>query len=327
MARSFLKQAGVIVVLLASGQAPGDETLKERLFHEGAHEWQILDEMGSKLEGTFTVQMSYEGVNKPSTTTRYRVAINGTMLKAVVIDEGAEARERGWAVNKDYLFAVGRAQGATDYGIQFLEPTRTLDAATTERVKAMAAEIKDGLHAPWFLLGRSLSDWLKEPGFKIQTVEPAEDIKLVRVGFEYHKTPNDPREWIAPGFFVVDPANHWTLRSYQARMWWGEIEAGLDYGEPVDSLPVVRKRSERWTGKDKTVMQKTLQIESIARKDVQEDQFRLPAFGLPEPNFQGEVGNRQLVLIGLAILCGVLAWAVRRRPRPASPARESPGDS
>lgn len=309
---------GLLLVLSPAG---ADEALKRRFLDEAPGAWAAYLGSADTLEGTFLEEETYKGVNKPPTSRRATLTVRGPLVKAVQIDNGDEGREKAGAINDRYMFVVGRARGATDYGIAFLEPMgATLTPEARGVVEGTSEEVKNSLYAPVYLLGQPLATWIRDPAFHVQSVE-AEDMEgLVRVEFEYRKRPDDPtekEERIAPGSLVLDPANHWSLRAYRAGKWWGVIEGTLEYGPPVDGLLSVRRRTERLLGNDKTSVERTFLTSTLTRRAAAPEEFTLTAFGLPEPNPRAGLLETRLWLIGLGLLFGLAAIAMRRRGRAA----------
>jgi hypothetical protein len=319
-----------LISLLVPHQAVADEALKRRLLEEALRAWAAYQDSADMLEGTFLEEETYKGVNKPPTGRRATLVVRGPLVKAVQVDLGDEGREKAGAINDRYIFVVSRAKGATDYGLAFLEPIgETPTPEVRKVVEGTIEEIKNSLYAPVYLLGQPLATWLRDPAFHVKSVEPEGPEGLVRVDFEYRKKPDDPtekEERIAPGSLVLDPASHWSLRSYRAGKWWGQIEGTLEYGPPVDGLLFVRQRTERLLGNDKTSMERIVRTETLSRRAASTDEFTLTAFGLPEPNPRAGLLEARLWLIGLAVLFGLAALALRRRGRGrrAAPAGDHP---
>lgn len=121
------------------------------------------------------------------------------------------------------------------------------------------------------------------------------------------------------GFIVFDPANNWAVRSFQFATPEGFRVACVNTFTEPDREGVRRIASMRYnTFAAHGTVSHEIDYESTKTGPATPEQFRLAAFGLPDP--LGPLPRRfptAFVLAAGAVACGVVAFWFRRRARTA----------
>jgi hypothetical protein len=134
---------------------------------------------------------------------------------------------------------------------------------------------------------------IESPDFVLQSVETVESEgePLVRVEFDY--VPDDPfLTRVRGGFVLLDPNRYWLIREVRTKGDWGggsvgEIIIYQEFDSSLDELPLPTHRQEHWIG----ITEEGESAHHVAetwcegwkRSSEDEADFRLTAFGLPEP--------------------------------------------
>jgi hypothetical protein len=131
------------------------------------------------------------------------------------------------------------------------------------------------------------------------------------------RTPLLNRPFETKGSIVFDPANNWSVRSYQNVTPDGFRTASVNtFAEPGrDGVrPIASMRYETWAPHGSVLHEIT--YESTKSGAAPAERFRLADFGLPDP--LGPLPSRfptALVLAAAAVVCGLIALWFRRRIR------------
>lgn len=312
-----------------SGPARCDDALHQRLLAEAFPAWAELERAGTQMEGTYTLREEFRSpkINKPPTFKHCTIAINGELGK-VSCDLGETSPpQQVSAINPNYVFQIARKKSSSDFRVNFLEPgAGEGDSTRRQMIKDMVKNLKNDIYCAWYLWTDPVGDLLKDPGTVIKAVEPVarEGRHLVRVRYEWSPKSGDKvKGGLRDGEIILDPAARWTIQQYKVSKFWGKIEATLSYGDPVDGLPFVREKTEVWSNDEGDARTRTLRFESLAKKKVPESEFKLSAYGLPEPNFDSRFNASFFYwYFALSVILGVLAvllWRKRAKsPEPAA---------
>jgi|GEM_PF-6968424 len=302
---------------LATGHAEGDDQLKQRFLSEAPAKWADLERLSEHVEGVYTEKVSSTVPGKPPEFVRSKFTVNGKNVKAE-IELGEKATNvRVESSNPKYFFKLARPQFSPEYAIEFLERADSSpDPEFRKDANHAVREHVSRIFCSWYLLGRPISDWVKDPAFKIENVESVENEghDLVRVVFEY--SPKDKPEvqrLLSGSALVFDPGGYWSIREIKVKRNWGTVATKLSYGDTADGFPYV-KASDEVLDDGKNQLSTTLTFEKFERKEVPESAFTLTAYNLPEPDFNG--GYRSTTFywyLAFAVILGFVTTLLMRK--------------
>jgi hypothetical protein len=293
---------------------------KERLREDAPKDWAALKEMGSHLRCTYTIDTTFTGVKRPAIQQRCVAAIDGEKVK---VETKLNDKEQVDCTNSDYMFSISRKSGASSFALDYVEPKGGHDNLFHNSIEKMKMAVFDDVNSSWYMNGRSLDEWFGKPGFRVvgaDQVSRAGEI-LVEVRFDYTDPGTDRKQDIANGRLLLDPNRKWTIREFQVEMWWGTVKTTITYDGDSDGFPRVLEKKTISLGNDKTTMTTDVRFGGLERGQVPESDFRMTAFGLPEPRFSTSLaGMTALWFLFTAVLLAFAAHLVRRRLSQANPA-------
>lgn len=113
-----------------------------------------------------------------------------------------------------------------------------------------------------------------------------------------------------PGEFIFSEPNGWVLKSYTRGLSYGSLK----YRGVRDGVGIL-EGMETWVEEEpgQKAMQEVWTVKSLDLTPPSDDQFRLTAFGLPEPQIAGEQRLWTLYLLGALVLAAVGAVALYGR--------------
>lgn len=274
--------------------------------------WDALERAVRHSEGEFAHTEETKIPDKPFPTSirHRRFAINDGAVFLVRIGETKE--ERVFCRNDEYSFHLRRLKGAAVYTIEGLFPP------TEPGIEAQFnGHLFGTVGAAWRTAGRSLKDWLADPGTSVKSVK--DDQGLVRAELDYDPAKGSNRETNYRRLSIrLDPARSWCIIDYIHTATWGTEEGCVEYGGPQRGLPVPRVltrklRSNKMAG----VAEHTFTFDKFKLCDVPAQQFRLSAFGLPdmEPPLPKPTSRLWVWLAAAAAVLGVVAVLLRVRTR------------
>jgi hypothetical protein len=304
------------------GESPSDMLPAEVL--EG---WRRLEAAGAKLEAEFIYteciprrpeRLMSEGrvlVNGPSVIFHSKRPVTGGPTSKDSIVEGV------LGTNPGYAFELrGSRVGKSFILTSFQQPNKDTDEKLSYYVTCYAG-------IPWTVSATRLWDMRTDPRFKVESLTP-EDGGLVRMKVRswkvLDKESNTPVNVDSEMVIHLDPAIGWAIRSFETtfKKTWKDgsgtyLDKGsIDYSSDAPAFPPVPRRhvatlynsdgSERVTYKAEFPKWKYLDR-------VDEQEFGLAAFGLPEPVGHSPPNRMPtyLWLIAAAALCALLGAAFR----------------
>jgi len=229
------------------------------------------------------------------------------------------------AANDRYAFSIVRPKSLPEYTITWLEPTGS-DPTADARIQSEKSRAMNWVVGTWRFLGKSVSEWLESPDFKITQAEwiDIEGQRRARIGFEHRVDLIRPGHYsLADGYLICDPARHWALCEYGYTFLNAQGHPvtrktfTLTHGELFDGFPIASQIDStlEWLGRPDDNGYGVTTI-SVIDRDIPEDVFHLSHYGLPEPNLGRFPSWRVLTWGGIGFICLLIAlWLFWRRVR------------
>jgi hypothetical protein len=171
-----------------------------------------LEEQFARVKGTCRVWNLEPGESKPSRIDDGTFAIDGGFEKVVVnrcLDNGSvrQCAEIVYCVGKDSVFCLARMPDAKEYTVEGI-------GSTAGDRAAYLALFGRFVHASTGVNGRSFSQVMAGPGFRVLNAERVirDGHSLVRVEYEFGS--REPKDTVA---VVFDPDAGWVVRSSEYR--------------------------------------------------------------------------------------------------------------
>jgi hypothetical protein len=324
---SRLLAVAIAMLAIAPASVRGDETAKNRLMSEAPKGWASLQQFCSDYEGSFGVESNLKTTipNAPPRPDRVDVhfVVKGEYARVVRIERdpstGQLKKDVVRCINPDYAFALSRTDDKRSYQLSGLGLSS--EDVRQEYLDAEAVY----MHASW-KYGKSFAEWLKEPGFTVEDVFETHRADKDCVCLKFSYNPPDPRKAngrMQNGSFYFDPKTYWSFQGFEFTMPSNGFSGVVEYGDPVDGFPVLRRVVERITykGPEGSAERTTMCVfQIVSRCTTPAEQFTLTAFGMPEPKTTPKAGRSRswMWMLGAALATGISAVMIRRRLRAVS---------
>ncbi len=184
-------------------------------------------------------------------------------------------------------------------------------------------------YASFMFLGRSLPDWLNDPGFRIISTSYDAEKSTAELSFSYSPNFENRLQNDYPymhGRFTFDTNNKWSIIKVDVAF-FKEMENRIkkEYKQifiinheiKYEDVMMPKIIEQRMIGIERPVLQ--YQVEELVKVQLHKEDFTLTAFGLPEPvGVEWERPVRWYLWLMLAgVVClvagGVFYWLSRRR--------------
>lgn len=269
-----------------------NETLREQFYRDAPQGWKRLQEGLRHLEGKGDfVQNVKDPDGKQSTHTKtWDFKINGDQVVWQEIWSNADAREEtAWGTNSDYSFSIKRNRAGGSWILRRIGGVSSASSFELEHptTRAEFVGFLTSLNASWRIGGfLSMPEIIREPGFKLTNIEETsyEGQSCVRIQFKYEPPKNgvpfilDVRGATA----VLAPGQSWAVREYDVQMVGGTEKGRLEYQICQNGIPIVRTHFSDSANKKNAIHTETSYTQ-CQYAEVPDADFRLSAFGLPEP--------------------------------------------
>jgi hypothetical protein len=229
--------------------------------------------------------------------------------------------------NKDYAFRLKRKSKDSGWYQTDLAMKKSGELAEPAEIpRPIRRTTEQLLLAPYNADGRLLTEWIEktESSHQMKATEVTIDGRpLVRVELDTsHALDSTPRDIFQGCTVLVDPARHWSIVESEVRCEWGtnkvvDKEVLLTYVSSKSGLPIPRQ--SHFVRRDGT--DSSLHGEAVSDFHFQESasptpdtEFRLPAYGLPDPVPYKPTVNSHWMLILAAVGFGllVLGFLIRK---------------
>jgi hypothetical protein len=316
---------GLVVSLPAN--APGRDS--DEIVSSAQKAWRDYSTFARRLQGSVDATSYSFRDGKRSLVSHWQSSFKqcGTSVLAtslVVEDTRDTKRNRGSAsvLTGSGAFRLTRKNAdspwvLTHYSRDSAKPawTKDFDPNETLIVQSQAGLCLNGVH---------LVDLTVNPEFAFVDAsrEQSEGKTLVRIKFRHHPAKYDQQLPFRDGWIRVDPARSWLMCDYEYEGKWADGAAvrrgSFEYAEGSSGQPIIRhsrELTETLPSEKSSPISETERDFKISEQDaVPAEDFRLAAFGLPEPTRQRDWPT-YWYLIGGAFLCFALAAAFRWRAR------------
>ncbi len=319
---------GLAVALIGANVRPvsaGDLPTVETIRREAGAVWDKVMARGWVVES--------EGENRPEGANPPAAAINRTKVHIQWkpphfrwVSEGVgDGPQPGNVMVKNpaYEFKlVRRTPGTADWALKGWKKT---DAPPEQGYRPIRDNTGSmGMFAHLTVTAQPLAQVLAGDGyvFAAPVASPANP-GMVRLSYTGEIQPRPELSVAASGWVDLDPATGWSVREREERSAETFPQANVtrnytnrsryDVVVDGDGIPVLRRSEGRFSaeGQSPTVGTATFDTRSVAA--VNDADFRLTAFGLPEPEGAARSGvPTYLWVIGIAAVSGGLAFAFRR---------------
>jgi hypothetical protein len=322
----------LLAVIAGSRDLGADDSqlLLRRFREEAPAGWANLERAERGLEffatvtqtDTWTVERKV--IEKDKKELRWRARPGCLLVEETRYAGGQPALRLVTAKNEGYFFRVSQQVGKTDWRLQEVGPLQTPDAG----FKSFLVYHGDLSPLTFFpsLTRPRLAELIADPACNLEDARPIGDFVAVQLGHreKYLELPEISRA----GTIVFDPAMNWAVREFEFMQnsftkisWKAELSRrDLDGYRPVASTVLTTMNSVGST-------RRKLVIDSVERANPAPGEFRLSAYGLPEPIFEGQpssAGRSWLIAGAFASACAtILFWRLSRRASRAALAKPS----
>lgn len=291
-----------------------------------------------RIVGHWTSRSSNPGsTHIPSLQIEEQMKVGETMYLANTLDIATNI-DAVKGFNDSYRFEL-RGQERKNYVLQSLEPlsSRSGDVAKLDARLHESASRSKALN---FLFGLPWSYLADCPGFKLKLIGATSASGNEAFEFEFECAPppeehspsptaarNRPIPIVKNGRGVMlDEAHSYVPVSFtfeakfQPDESFSQFEIKNEFDFELDRDPVVVKRIERRVYKGEPDVTTRVHEYHLFGKSPPESEFRLPAFGLPEPEFALPNSRTPFIFIGLAVV-GLVSFIVGRRLQTSRPGK------
>jgi hypothetical protein len=232
-------------------------------------------------------------------------------------DPGRASTDKVWGQNPAYSFELSRPNPGKNWAASQIEIGNNRYLGTLDR---SIVDFVFGLVTGQFRIQDSIpmAEALQKKEFAIRKVSDAQvgGRRLVKLEFDWDKTKSIPAMKLS-GWVNLDPNSYWHIcgaRYDVARKGFDDTrEIEYEYAKLKDGLPVVKRSTIKSDGKDDQGRKyvSTLVVDWTVREQekVAEREFKLSAFGLPEPMEREEAGARPYHLWLFAAALGFFCLA------------------
>lgn len=314
--------------------AAGDEAIRDRFLENAPAAWESYLRMIEHVAGTFNFsQVDRLKEDKVVWASKTHVKLTPTHSLFILEDQPGQqgpTQARVTGFNSEYAFQLARPTTRTDWAIDSYTPYRAsgspIDSVALRQssVRSLCQGLVLWSETIW------LPSVLKDEGFSVIDAREFEQDgeKLVRIEFQYQPQPPD-RNPIREGFMIFDPERYWMLRGAELKsepVTGGKGTITLKdiayVDDPAAKLPLIKRyvANIRGENKDGDVSEHDWiwDFDLQYQPEIADSEFRLAAFGLPEPSVPTGTDRTWVILLaafGVACLGGAIAlrrWANSR---------------
>jgi hypothetical protein len=228
----------------------------------------------------------------------------------------------GAMVAGPYGFRVKKEPGASQFA---LDEATVNPKRVTEYIRANGR----ACFAPYSFLGADILELFSGEDFYVKEMSQIQNgnTKLVKVS--WGRRPAAFSSW--SGWFLFSPDQSWALQDYDWRSLKADYSsrAKLEYHGQEGNIPLLRKVLYENVGDAGGLLKaETYEIGQITPGSIAEGEFRLTAFGLPEPGWAPPPRTSYwylwfIAIAAVSLIVGVYLLRRARRPGPTTPAPRS----
>lgn len=289
----MLLALAVAIDLTLESPVEAAPTPKERFLAEAPGQWASYRRFTGRLQGKIQHTQVDRRANRPVfLQEEYEVKQAGVNSLYVTQEMGPGSHiGRARVQNADYGFLIDRRTATSPWVITSLER----GVVQMSRPVSDLVSLWQGYNVYIYLC--RLSDTVRQPEFVLGDVQVLNqgERELVQVDFTYaNQDPGDGRLLNYPirsGWVRLDPARFWVIKEYNVNAEWvggakGTMVGTFDWRLSSDGYPIVTKHVRRQQADSKEGPMDhdhIYEFDLHERAEVPASEFRLPAFGLPEP--------------------------------------------
>jgi hypothetical protein len=339
-------RASICAVLLAAIAQPitahgGQDALEQRFLSEAPQAWREYEDRAQQLQGRYggqtEVKLDFHSIGSTFTEFKGNSQCKLLVVTSEKVTDGKQEdpyQEVAYGVNPRYAFEVRRDAVNGDWFLsKIIDLSNEELPAIIEHLMRSNGHMLSHLSYVWTI---RLADLVQSPGFRVTGARPVrrDGEELVEVTFESpHEATQDQMSPIQAGVLVLDPGRYWCLREYEVKQITKDMDVKkrfriTEFVSLPGSIPAARRivieSSGTIWGKPFTRTDRWEYNLAVPAQLPPDEEFALPAFGLPEPpQFGAGRANWYLLaaLLGLGCLgLGGLLLRLRRRPGGPAPA-------
>lgn len=242
--------------------------------------------------------------------TRQEFAFSGeSILYKFAVLEGEPVPESVQAINPDYAFNI-KGDGEGKWSLRHVGGSERVQKQLTHTAQPLyISTIIDMEPLPWLV---------SQPGFKLKRISDVSTSEETLAKMEFESTAVfRPDYRITGGTITLDVERLWAVRDYSVNIQLdapGTVVSRVEY-DPANKtfpIPVRAVKDQKFTSAG-VHRRYTIDYQSFEKAKTPESEFRLTAYGLPEPSGSGRLW--QFVLIGGLVLIAAagLIYVSRRR--------------
>lgn len=260
----------------------GGDGLKKLILSEAPKGWAEWEEANSHVEWLGTLRSEYQPESKrPRPDESIHVLINENMI---IYDNNKNGNSNVTGFNNDYSFSLSKDSNNKQYTVRDFGSASGGEPA---RRKLFALRFAK---QPYAIAGMPLAEMIRRKSFRILKVsEVARDGGIcLRVDFEFKPDKQDETA-IRGGWILLSPSDHWAHTESAITTPWGELIGKIVLDRKLGEFPAIRSSDITLKGKKKKLDMK-FNFEKYQYKNIDESNFTLSSFGLPElHNVTGQV--------------------------------------
>ncbi len=299
-------------------EAQGDDRpLQERLLREAPKKWKDYRAFAAQIQGTFSIVI--EKARSPERPEIVRGEIKQN--KSCALEQISErSSTEVYAVNADYGFALQGSKATSTWVLIGIERDNK------DNIKIEDRKVPDAVSYYTTMLlsayGHPVDTLVMNPGFKIKAVQRVQrnGVDLAEVTFDLlHEDKEQPFDPVRAGIIWFDPDDYWCVREFQVQCVGNDAEStlhGTNDLKHIGDYPVITKTVYVDTEKGKTTPFQKMTYEFDFDHPTNlppDDEFKLSAFGLPEPFGAKSSRPRWYLWAAIGGLACVVGGALIRR--------------
>ncbi len=276
---------GLALVVVRTQIGHGEDELRARLLAEAPKSWAKISQWAEHLDMTTTDRVEQGNVRA---RTDGHLKLSGENLLFITTNFGPDdrlQRQDAYCRNERYSFHLRRSDPKLPWRVQRFGSTRNRDF---EYIFFEGLRVKD-TSQPQLSVGVYFPDVFGGESFLIREVKSQRQgaTELVSVAFENAIPDTEkPVRWLSRGAVTLNPDLDWVIQDCDVYV---EFAAGFTWHLQVESdiarqegIPVVKSQRRRINIKDQPEARLTYALNSLSKRKIPDDEFKLTAFGLPE---------------------------------------------
>jgi hypothetical protein len=281
----------LLPVVTCNTEAFGQVDLRTRFQKEAIDAWRKYDEAFLLVNGDCYSHLTFSKWESDRKE-EFHISSNGK-CRSLTRTSSSNGEWTAAVYNTTYGFFLERSDADDDWVIVRLGQLAD-DSELVEDLHWSIDRITHRFCNPVYLVREPLYEAVEKPYFKLVDIKPAADSTLAEVTFEYeHDRTEEDRgkfNWVQGGKMILDPSNNWVIVSadLNARDVMAQIDFSIKLENEFDtkafkSIRLPTRCVETNVKPDSLYSQDRKCTFAIPGSLPPESDFRLSAFGIPEP--------------------------------------------